>query len=56
MKKNERYCVGSNMRPALYIGQKEPVIIGTKIKVQEWIDNFFNYIYNKNENKSRRII
>lgn len=45
MKNKTKYCVGFNMKPEIYVNQKEPIFIGTFDEVKNWINNFFKYIY-----------
>ena len=41
-----KYCIGNpKIEPVLYIGQKEPIFIGTYEEVKEWIKNYFKTIY-----------
>lgn len=43
--RNKKYCVGSNMKPVEYNGQKQPIIVGDLQSVKKWIDNFFKSLY-----------
>ena len=48
MKIEKKYCVGyPKMIPVIYTGQKDPIIIGTKHEVEEWLKNFWRYLYGK---------
>jgi hypothetical protein len=44
----EKWCVDSwRSKPVRYIGQKDPIIIGTFYEVKNWLDNFFKSIYKR---------
>ena len=40
-----KYCIGSPKMVAVpYVGQKEPIVIGTKKQVEKWLDKFWRSI------------
>lgn len=44
----KKYCIGSPKMVAVpYTGQKEPIVVGSKEYVENWLKEFWKSIYGK---------